>query len=359
MFLQRSSCILCGEHIQKIKYNLKTTYSQTSHVLLIKFVEKLYNNIFLMHCNICSSCYDLLNELDIIQTREKELYTKLKNYISKAQGLTLELDTCINSTVKLEENEVSTFLDDDVLKIENIDLKKLPIKIKRISSDVAKTDEISKSLNSKPNSNVKNQDAFEKIQSSIQMDLSKHLQDHVNKYKSSKDVLCEICGQNFKTKSGYDNHIKKHDDAEDNLKILVMNKKDEDQILCNICGKTFGQKGALSRHLFIHSGQTRYQCEECGKKFVHNSSFNMHRKIHAGVRNFKCNECNKGFLSRSHLKRHLRAAHSGQKNHCCEYCGKKFAENYNLIAHVKVLHGPQEEILYITGEDNSDVFFEI
>lgn len=85
------------------------------------------------------------------------------------------------------------------------------------------------------------------------MDLSKHVEEVMNKNKPSHNILCEICGQSFKTKNGYENHIKKHDSVEDDIRLLGLNK--EGPCFCNICGKCFSQKASLSRHLPIHTGK--------------------------------------------------------------------------------------------------------
>lgn len=81
----------------------------------------------------------------------------------------------------------------------------------------------------------------------------------MNKSKPVKNILCEICGQSFKTKAGYENHLKKHDDIEDEIKLLALNKQDDNCWFCNICGKNFNQKNALARHVPIHTGETLTQ----------------------------------------------------------------------------------------------------
>lgn len=128
MHLQRTHCILCGEHIIHIQYNLKTTHSVKSNVVLIKFVEQIYKNVFLMHCNICTNCYNLLNEIDAIQLREKELYNKLKNYILKVD----------NSSIKVGSEESFKNLTKEKTDnvIECVDMKKLPIKIRKVAQNV-------------------------------------------------------------------------------------------------------------------------------------------------------------------------------------------------------------------------------
>lgn len=140
MFLPLSKCIICHDHIAKVKYNLKSTYSEKSKVLLIKLVEKLYENIVFLHCNICTACYELLNELDTIQQREKQLYEQLNGYFSKLESSGSKVPknnkTAPEDAARLCPDfdgggpEAST----DSLQIGDIDFKKLPIKVTRVKT---------------------------------------------------------------------------------------------------------------------------------------------------------------------------------------------------------------------------------
>ncbi|XP_030753818.1 zinc finger protein 665-like [Sitophilus oryzae] len=349
MYLQRSYCVLCSEHISNIQYNLKTTNSEKSNILLIKFVEEIYKNVFLTHCNICHNCYDLLNELDTIQVREKELFDKLKSYVAQVEKLSQPTSLDIK-----EEDVDDDNLDNCSLKsepefvLEGVNLNKLPIKIKRVPSKKSSTGKrqnrvIENSDDDDDNDADDDKDAFEKVQSLIKIELSKHKS--TRKSKVAKDILCEMCGQSFKTRFKYEKHLIMHDDT---YVSTAVNHRQE--WLCHVCQKVFTQKVSLKRHLFIHSGQSRYQCEQCGKKFVHHSSFDVHKKIHAGLRNYQCNLCEKKFYMNSHLTRHMRATHMNIKDYECPTCGKEFAENYNLIAHMK-LHKTEGNHLYVPSTD--------
>ncbi|XP_050306936.1 zinc finger protein 681-like [Anthonomus grandis grandis] len=349
MYLSTSSCTLCKEHItSKVKYNLKTSTAEKSNKPLLNFVEVFNKNIIFSHCNICANCYKLINELDVLQQREKEILAILKRYVCSKEG---NSDNSVETTSEAETNTVYV---KEEIQLPDVDLKNLPIKIKRVppkqehtSSDydmnnICDFDEyLCDSLLTNTATDNGN-DAFERIQNSIKEDLFRHAAEQQNKTKPSS-ALCEICGQNFKSKNGYENHMKKHNSADDDFKLLTLNKGEEEDYQCPICGKEFNQKISKKRHMAIHTGETRYQCEHCGKKFIHHSSFNMHMKIHAGVRNYKCTLCHREFLNSSHLKRHVRSLHIGEKRYACDICGKKFGERYNLEAHIRVLHKEIEE----------------
>lgn len=59
------------------------------------------------------------------------------------------------------------------------------------------------------------------------------------------DLVCDICGQLYKSKRALDIHVDMH--------------KGISPHECNICGKKFTQKGALVRHMPLHTGEKPYQ----------------------------------------------------------------------------------------------------
>lgn len=88
-------------------------------------VEDLYRNVAFLHCNICGDCHELLNELDFVKYREKELYAQLKSYISKVEAS--KTSDMISS--RLEPDNLAEM---ECVQIPDIDLKGLPIKVKRV-----------------------------------------------------------------------------------------------------------------------------------------------------------------------------------------------------------------------------------
>lgn len=156
MYLARSSCVICREQIDKIQYNLKTTHSKKSNQLLIKLVEDLYRNIAFLHCNICTECHDLLNELDLVQYREKELYAQLKTYISKVEAS--KTSDMVSSKLEPEN------LDETVcLEIPDIDLKGLPIKVKRVKCKSEETTLKKKPVLAEVRTEDQNEKMFEQV----------------------------------------------------------------------------------------------------------------------------------------------------------------------------------------------------
>ena len=63
-----------------------------------------------------------------------------------------------------------------------------------------------------------------------------------------------MCGQVFKTKSGYDYHVTKHKDTDNGILNMQQDNVGPSWV-CHTCGKNFTQKVALHRHFSIHSGE--------------------------------------------------------------------------------------------------------
>lgn len=60
-----------------------------------------------------------------------------------------------------------------------------------------------------------------------------------------KPFICDICGQNYKSKSSLSIHMAVH------TGVSLHN--------CEVCGKSFTQRGALTRHMPLHTGEKPYQ----------------------------------------------------------------------------------------------------
>lgn len=176
---------------------------------------------------------------------------------------------------------------------------------------------------------------------------SLHVANHKCKPNAKPLFMCDICGQNYKSKGALCLHMTNHSGS----------RRRYD---CDVCGKSFTQRVALARHMPIHTGEMHYQvekptnfnyyicvfnhivcihfqCDKCGKQFLHYSSFHSHKLAHDNVRLYQCTVCGRELRSTSHLSRHM-LVHSGEKPHACPECGQKFAQRWVCRTHLKVLH---------------------
>lgn len=139
-------------------------------------------------------------------------------------------------------------------------------------------------------------------------------QEHIKSHQCmSESIICDICGQIYKTKASLKYHVGIH--------------HGQNLFECELCNKKFTQKGALVRHMPLHTGERPHQCDKCGKQYLHYSSFHMHQLAHDNIRQKKCSICGMSLRSKSHLTRHMRV-HTGEKPFECPICGQKFAQRY-------------------------------
>ncbi|GFO43168.1 Zinc finger protein 26 [Plakobranchus ocellatus] len=141
------------------------------------------------------------------------------------------------------------------------------------------------------------------------------------KRKKSRDILCELCGALFSTKSSVRKHIK------------VVHKKIY-CFKCKTCEKSFGSKIQLE----IHEGNHKpHVCNICNKAIADKRFFKLHKAAHRnGEKPFKCNQCGKSFMSKIYLREH-QAIHSGEgeKPHMCVVCGKGYMSKVAMQRHIQ------------------------
>lgn len=385
--MDQLSCFVCKEStLDKLKYNIETTYTTGSKVSLKNLLETTVNNKI---CNsaqleVCHDCCCLLIDLDDTAQKYKSICDKLCSWLGYT-GNSKELKETEVPTTCNEESSVQpepksatkyhkcadcskTFSSRKGLRMHIQRLHQKPstdaqtqndipiiadVENTNITSEIGQqhieNNTIDNVIKENGNANVETgMEDEETVQKSKKKPgrKKKHpdtpkphqcnqcpkawrtvseLKNHLISHSQERPFICEICGQAYKHKTALNIHVGMHNGIS--------------PFTCVYCKKCFTQKGGLLRHMPIHTGELPYQCDLCGKCFVHHTSFKIHQLSHTGQKHYKCNICSLALLSASHLKRHLRV-HTGEKNFVCTTCGKRFAEKYNLISHQK-LHETQ------------------
>lgn len=146
-----------------------------------------------------------------------------------------------------------------------------------------------------------------------------------------KNLICETCGEEFRTKLGMERHILKHQG-------LVSIEK----VQCHICSKWVSGHQNLKIHVkTMHSEQKEpVTCDICNQNYPNERAMASHkRRVHVEEK-FECEFCGKKFKRKIYLKEH-RASHTGQSLYSCDVCGMTTNSNGNLYAHKKSKHPEQ------------------
>merc|ERR1712133_178456 len=78
---------------------------------------------------------------------------------------------------------------------------------------------------------------------------------------------------------------------------------------CNQCGKQYNQNNHLKTHIqSVHEG-VKYSCNHCEQQFTRKNSLNVHVKsVHEGVK-YPCNKCDYRATRKKIVKRHIETIH--------------------------------------------------
>ena len=192
--------------------------------------------------------------------------------------------------------------------------------------------------------------------------------------------ICHQCNQPFKGRGGWDNHVKKHHQAESEFPCKYCNKtlptksqlhshfraihvtKGVRTVPCDLCDLKFLNESRLKVHKTtahyggvlngsrpIHEkvqgedGKFKYKCDFCGVLLNSNKSVYHHKDVYHGTaleKELKCPVENCNFKARfeANLKLHLDRNHGENLKHVCEICGKKFISPKRLNAHFNIKH---------------------
>jgi len=187
----------------------------------------------------------------------------------------------------------------------------------------------------------------------------RHQDRHNEHFESS--VVCEKCSKILKTKTGWKEHMKLHEEENSqekniqcdecpkrfHLELLFRRHKQwkhaHAEVVCEKCGKTCSSIHGLKRHDIIkHSDPTKpkpFPCDQCPSAFFLKINLNHHKKRHSDSysKPFACNKCERTCKSPAELKEH-QACHGNERNYKCKECDKTFKFGSTLHKHFKVQH---------------------
>ena len=133
-------------------------------------------------------------------------------------------------------------------------------------------------------------------------------------------------------------------------------------MLCNVTFRTYS---GLNTHMMRHDNDRPYKCDQCENAYTHRSGLKRHLLAHTGAKPYGCVLCEQKFSERSACKRHMKNIHSeaidrpitrqqekqdnfdvkshdvklpesasDMTSHDCSICDKSFSSDVRLMRHV-------------------------
>lgn len=180
-----------------------------------------------------------------------------------------------------------------------------------------------------------------------------HLLVHTNKvHKGWSEVLCDICGQHFRSAKNLRQH-KRNDHATKpvtcthcGLRIISKNKLrthmqnfHNHRYKCYACSDLFETHYRRSQHMMlVHKSREVVNCSYCPRTFVYRSSMMRHvRETHLQERTAVCSVCGWRSFAQYDLQKHM-MKHSNERNFKCSLCDKAFKTKKTMRQHYNNLH---------------------
>lgn len=189
---------------------------------------------------------------------------------------------------------------------------------------------------------------------------------HTNKVHRgcSADILCDLCGQYFRTTHQLNAHImKKHEKiptkcsqcglmiSNPNHLRTHMQKFHDKKYKCFVCPDMFDSHYKRSQHMMnIHKNREKIVCPHCSKTFVFRSTMRRHvREKHLQEKNVVCSVCGWRAFEVNRLRRHL-MKHSNERNFKCTACDKAFKTQKTMRQHFFNIHEKDSKKIGIADE---------
>lgn len=158
----------------------------------------------------------------------------------------------------------------------------------------------------------------------------------INEHKcTAPNHVCGQCGKKFAQRTHLNRHIKLHNEPKRTVKKIIKETKEDKPVICEKCGEIFKTPSILKQHLRSH-GERTYECDICQRKFHRIGVLNEHKNIHQNVQ-IPCNYCGKKLKSKKALDVHVLL--HGNKKFQCDKCDKSFFQRCNYLKHYKQIHG--------------------
>lgn len=208
------SCSICNRALANEceSFDIKRTLTEYSKENIEEFIERELK-VILLGNSICTLCHGVINELDLMHRRCKELADRLRQSFQRKNQENVEI-----------ANEEPIFICNEE-----------ELKSKEQNNDVGGV-VLEGNVNHKigPSKPYKCTICSKRFKRAY--DIRMHMLSHTN----ISPFICEICGKTYKHKKALQIHVDMHNGIH--------------KFSCTYCNKAFTLKKGLQRHLPIHTG---------------------------------------------------------------------------------------------------------
>ncbi|CAG9106356.1 unnamed protein product [Plutella xylostella] len=137
--------------------------------------------------------------------------------------------------------------------------------------------------------------------------------------------ICAVCGRNFATKKGLDEHVQSTHTG-------------PKQFSCLGCKQGFPSLQERREHFASSQKCWRRSCRQCKERFISDKALDQHCVDVHGMakRTFTCKMCGEVYYNRTLLHLHFKSTHTDDLK--CQYCDKTFKTRDRLEEHVNYNH---------------------
>jgi hypothetical protein len=167
--------------------------------------------------------------------------------------------------------------------------------------------------------------------------------------KKKEVLVCphDHCRAHYSYQKSFDLHLESHllksGDHEDMIikdDVKLEDNLDNKQVpvVCEICGESYKSDFYLYNHM--RNFHKKFECKKCFQKLTGRNALLRHeRHVHATDQDHVCEQCGKGFKLRNYLVNHMKSAHTKElPAFRCSFCGKAFHKKEKLLLHENSVH---------------------
>jgi uncharacterized Zn-finger protein len=338
-------CEICGKQFSSVytlKFHKKTIHEKIKEFncgicsMLFTTKYKLNRHISGIHSDErnfeCDTCGKLFKLRDMLLKHQRTHYKDFGSFICITCNATFKYKSGLDHHIKMKH----------VIKEKKKPKIAMPLDISSLAIEFECYECLKKFKSEKDlEEHLKEHEDYENEEITVVDECRQTFEKNVSN-NGSQDILCDLVVDNYENIEILDEHFLEQEEKKKNSAKTKIKNIDL-RYICDTCGKVFNLKSHLKRHnLRKHADHNAciYECFICSKKFAVKSDLTRHMISHESMRNFECGQCQMKFKSRSNLLSHIKNVHNtdrldAQKKHFCSICSKSYFHLRHLKYHIR------------------------